>query len=359
MDNRIHANNVQQVIPSGSSLPVLPALDSSPKATRKLRNWSLANLLKMGHCAPTIMQTILDASDVEAEWLVKLTAGLPGGIGYTRSECGGITAPLVLLGLRHGLGTVDRGLPLVVYKGHDLLRRFSQRHHTRLCSEILGQARLPLRCIGVIRVAPELYAQTLSSECLEAIPSEPREAYCRLYAHLGENGFHCAHAVFQGLGSAIPASPELLDGSTGFIGGTVFTGMTCSALTAGVMALGLRLGEIEHSRLRVLRMIALMAVGGDAFANDINRFNKTMNLGHRLAQWCTDEFGSTQCRAITQCDFSTMTGVNRYLEGGGLTRCKIIAARVAVKVQEMLEETEASRAALITARSGGSRTQRD
>jgi C_GCAxxG_C_C family probable redox protein len=339
MDNRTRSNNAHQVIPAGSSPTLLPALDSSPETARKLRNRSLVNLSRMGHCAPTVMQTILDASDTEAPWLVKLTAGLPGGIGYTRSECGGITAPLVLLGLRYGMGTVDRGLPLVVYKGHDLLRRFSQRHHTRLCSEILGQARLPLRCIGVIRVAPELYAQTLSSECLEAIP---REAYCRLYTHLGENRFHCAHAVFQGLGSTIPTSPQLLAASSGFIGGTVFTGMTCSAFTAGVMALGLKLGEIENSRLRVLRMIATMAVGGDAFADDINKFNKIMNLGHQLSRWFTDEFGSTQCRVITQCDFSSTAGVSQYIEGGCMTRCKAIAAKVAVKVQEMLEETQAN-----------------
>jgi C_GCAxxG_C_C family probable redox protein len=296
----------------------------------------------MGHCAPTIMQTILDASDTEAPWLVKLTAGLPGGIGNTGFECGGITAPLVLLGLRHGLGAAHEGLPLVFYKGHDLLQRFSRSHQSLMCQQIWGHARLPLRCIGVIRSSPGLYAKTLSSDSLEIIPSERRQAYCRLYAHFGENEFHCAHAVFQRLGSVIPTSPELLDGTAAFIGGTVFTGMTCSAFTAGVMALGLKLGEIENSRLRVLRMIATMAVGGDAFADDMNKFNKIMNLGHRLSQWFTDEFGSTQCRAITQCDFSSTAGVSRYIESGGVTRCKALADKVAVKVQEMLEETKAN-----------------
>jgi hypothetical protein len=37
-------------------------------------------------------------SETDAQWLVKLTAGLPGGIGNTGGECGGVTAPLVLLG---------------------------------------------------------------------------------------------------------------------------------------------------------------------------------------------------------------------------------------------------------------------
>jgi hypothetical protein len=68
------------------------------------------------------MQTLLDASDTEAEWLAKLTAGLPGGIGNTGAECADVTAPLILIGLRHAGDPVHDGLPPVVDKGHDLLR---------------------------------------------------------------------------------------------------------------------------------------------------------------------------------------------------------------------------------------------
>ena len=82
----------------------------------------------MGHCAPTIIQTMLDVSGADAQWLVKLAAGLPGGIGNTGGECGGVTAPLVLLGLRHSLDAKNRNLPLVVYEGHDLLRRFTSMY---------------------------------------------------------------------------------------------------------------------------------------------------------------------------------------------------------------------------------------
>jgi hypothetical protein len=39
----------------------------------------------------------------------------------------------------------------------------------------------------------------------------------------------------------------LLDATSGFIGGTLFKGMTSNALTAGVMAIGLKAGEIENS----------------------------------------------------------------------------------------------------------------
>ena len=265
------------------------------------------------------MQTLLDASDTEAEWLVKLTAGLPGGIGNTGAECGGVTAPLVLIGLRHARDPMHDGLPPVIDKGHDLLQRFAGCHGTTLCREIRGTDRLPLRCVGAVRQAPELCAQTLSSDCAHVIPAASRDAYRRLYAHFVEKEFHCAHAVVQQVRHTNPVSQDVLDATSPFIGGTVLTGMTCSALTAGVMALGVALGEIERSRLRVLRMIGTMAAGGDAFADDVNKFNRTMNLGHQLAKWFTGAFGSTQCRDITGCDFSTTVGsepVHRHRRRG-------------------------------------------
>jgi C_GCAxxG_C_C family probable redox protein len=333
------ANPESTIAPSVSSptIPLTLVSDLTRVSTRSLRRRSVSNLLKMGHCAPTVMQTLLDASDTEAEWLVKLTAGLPGGIGNTGAECGGVTAPLVLIGLRHARDAVHDGLPPVIDKGHDLLQRFAACHGTTLCREIRGTDRLPLRCVGAVRHAPELCAQTLSSDCGHVIPAAGRDAYRRLYAHFVEKKFHCAHAVMQQVRHASPVSQDVLDATSPFIGGTVLTGMTCSALTAGVMALGLALGEVERSRLRVLRMIGMMAAGGDAFADDVNKFNRTMNLGHELANWFAGAFGSTQCRSITGCDFSTTEGVNQYVDTDGVARCQVIAHQVAAEVERMID----------------------
>ena len=311
---------------------------STPAATiRKLRWRSLANLSRMGHCAPTVIQTLLEAGAVDASPLVKASGGLPGGIGNTGDECGGVTAPLMLLGLRYARDQLDRGVPVVVYKGHDLLRRFTECHGTALCREIRGDDRLPLRCVGVVRRAPEVYSQTLARDSDDAIPEACRQAFARLHAHFVEREFHCAHAVLAHLRPTVPMHAALLDAASGFVGGTVFTGRTCGAFTAGVLALGAAFGGIERSRLRVIRMIGLMAVGGDAFADDRNAFNKPMNLGHRLSRWFALEFGSTQCRAITRCDFSTSEGVGAYIEGGQVARCLDIATRVARRVREMVD----------------------
>ena len=112
---------------------------------RTLRRRSLANLSRMGHCAPTVMQTLVDASQPGATWLVKLVAGLPGGIGNTGGECGGLTAPLAFLGLRHAREPISDGLPAIVYKGHDLIQRFKACNSTVLCRRIRGDARHPRR----------------------------------------------------------------------------------------------------------------------------------------------------------------------------------------------------------------------
>ena len=189
-------------INSGKSAPVTIVL--SNRAKRMYRNRGQSNLQTMGHCAPAIMQTILDLKNTKKEWLVKMTAGLPGGIGNTRFECGGITDPLIHLGLEHGLSVQHDGLPTVISAGYDYHQRFLKCNNALLCQEILGDRRVPLPCLKVVRHAPELYKQTDSQDNTETILGETREAFLLFYSHLSANGFHCAHAVLKILGDIFP-----------------------------------------------------------------------------------------------------------------------------------------------------------
>ena len=307
---------------------------------------SLSNLLRMGHCAPTVMQTLLDVSGTQKEWLVKLSAGMPGGIGNTGFECGAVTSPLALMGLRYGLREMDRGLPVIFDRGHTLCRHFLECHKTFMCREIRGKDRFPRHCIRPVCLSPELFLAALADGKGYAIPPKVRDSSCRIYAHFVERNFHCAQAVLQYLDYAPAQYQELFDAASAFVGGTLFMGMTCSAFTAGVMAVGLRSGEIENSRLRVFRMIIRMTTGGNAFDENINKFNRSMNAGYRMSKWFTKEFGSTQCRAITQCDFSTAAGVSKYIESGCVTKCRQMAEKVAERVQKTLAELGDVRSAL-------------
>jgi hypothetical protein len=76
------------------------------------------------------MRTILDVSPPEQEWLVRLSAGMPGGIGNTGHECGAFTSPLAVMGLQAGLREPDRGLPAIFDRGHALRDTFVASHGT-------------------------------------------------------------------------------------------------------------------------------------------------------------------------------------------------------------------------------------
>jgi C_GCAxxG_C_C family probable redox protein len=301
------------------------------------RERSFGNLLRMGHCAPAVMQSLVDISAPDKQWLVRFVAGMPAGIGNTGWECGGFTSSLVVLGVRHGLRDVDQGLPVIFDKGHALCQHFRESHDTVFCRDIrANDGRFPSHCIRTIVLSPELFPEAEADNCRGAIPAEARACYRRLCVHMAKHDFHCARAVFERLECPGPEPEELMDAVSAFTGGTLFMGLTCSAFAAGVMALGLIDGEIEDNPLRVLRMLATFAAGGDWADDGLDDFNKSMNRGYRLSEWFVREFGSTQCRAITGCNFSALSGVSKYVDGSCVARCRTIAGRVAEKVQEML-----------------------
>ena len=318
-----------------------------PSLRSKWLYWrlSLSNLLRMGHCAPTVMQTLLDVSGTQKEWLVKLSAGMPGGIGNTGFECGAVTSPLVLMGLHYELRDGEDNLPVIFDRGHALCQHFLACHQTLHCKQIRNNDRFPKHCIRPVCLSPQLFQAVTADNGRSAIPPGSREAYRRIYSYWVAENFHCAQAVFDHLHYTTQEHRELFDAASAFMGGTLFKGMTCSALAAGVMAVGLRIGEIEDSPPRVARMLFRMTFGGNAFDERINKFNRPMNTGYRMSKWFRQEFGSTQCQAITGCDFSTIDGVSKYIERNCVTRCKEMAVKVAEKVQETFTDPEATRSA--------------
>ena len=311
--------------------------DPDPRFRSRYRIRSLGNLMGMGHCAPVVMKTLLDMSDRDELWPVRLAAGFPGGIGDTGGECGGITSPLMMLGLRLGAAKAPDGLPLVIEKGREHVRRFEKQNGTLLCREIRGEKERLLPCIQAIRRSPELYPRVLAADAGDALAGEAREAVRRAQGAFDARGFHCAHSVFRRLEPDLPVTEDLLDATRAYAGGTAYLGLTCGALSAGVMAAGLKLAEIERSPLRVLRMVGLMATHSKhAFDDRINKFNIIMNLGHRLALGFEKEFGGILCREIAGCDFTSSEGVERYLRGSGPEKCERVAAWTAARVRELL-----------------------
>jgi hypothetical protein len=82
--------------------------------------------------------------------------------------------------------------------------------------------------------------------------------------------------------------------------------------------------------------LTTMIVGGNAFADHLNKFNRLMNIGHRMSKWFREEFGSTLCREITQCDFTSLGQVHSYIEKGSVNTCKIISEKVARQAERII-----------------------
>lgn len=62
---------------------------------------TLNNYLRMGHCAPTVMKTLLDINGIQDSSLVTYSGALAGGIAGSGMECGVLTAPLMYMGFRN------------------------------------------------------------------------------------------------------------------------------------------------------------------------------------------------------------------------------------------------------------------
>ena len=207
-------------------------------------NWAyrrrgFSNLLRMGHCAPTVMQTLLDVSSTEKEWLVRLSAGMPGGIGNTGHECGAVTSPLVLLGIHARSARGRSWSPGDLRQG---ARAVPQLPRLPQDAPVPGDPREGPLSEALHRAGPAL-AGALPGRSRRRPAGRhsggTRAGYSRLYSHLVENDFHCAQAVLADLGYTPAEDRELFDATSAFMGGTLFMGRTCSAFTAGVMAIGL------------------------------------------------------------------------------------------------------------------------
>jgi hypothetical protein len=219
--------------------------------------------------------------------------------------------------------------------GRALLDAFLADHGTTRCRDILGDARLPLRCFGVVGRAPARCGAVESGGRRLAAPPGRQEAHAACCGYLEGCGFHCARAVLRASADLGAARPEHLDAASAFVGGTALAGLTCSALAGGLLLLGHHLGAVENSRLRVLRQVATMAVRGDAFADDRNAFNRAMNRGHDLARWFAGRFDGIGCRELTGCDLDTLDGVRAYVEGDTVAHCAEMARQVAAEADRL------------------------
>jgi C_GCAxxG_C_C family probable redox protein len=110
---------------------------------------------------------------------------------------------------------------------------------------------------------------------------------------LFDSGYNCAESVLLALSEHFnqktPAIPRI---ATGFGAGIGRSGQVCGALSGAVMAIGLKMGCDK--------------------AEEKEKRNATYESVRQMMKAFKKEFGSTQCKTLTQCNLQTQEGQQKY-----------------------------------------------
>jgi len=299
--------------------------------TDKLR--AISNIRRMGHCAPGIMQTLLDINDIQNTNMVLYAAAMAGGIAGSDMECGALTAPLMFIGFRNNNLTAISEKLDVISKAQSYVNEFTAFNGSSICGKI-RQGGIPA-CMKTIRNFNKPFSKAVKSPAL--LSDKVKESYSLLLKTFDDNKFHCAHNVLNSLNNNFIITKELFNSSWVFIGGIALLNRTCGALTAGVLALSSATAKIEKSYLRVAKMNRLLRnKNNEAMNEEINNFNRAINYSEELGRWFRNEFGSVNCHEIWQLNFSDKKDVENYISGRCMLQCSYIAKRVAQQVNTMI-----------------------
>lgn len=301
-----------------------------------------SNALRMGHCAPTVMQTLLDKLERPADAMVRAVGGLPG-IGGP-GECGGVVSPLMVLSLLDPPRSGTADLPPSISLGQEYLRRFRKLHGSVLCKEV-GKDCMRC-CYRAMVLSPPLFDDIVAhkEEAGRHVDERTKAAHMHFLSALGRTKFHCAHRVLDQLADAVTVTEEMRAAAAIFVGGMALTGSTCGALAAGAMAMSAKVSGIERSLFRTLKMLVIMTFSVPrALRDPMNAFNPAIRTTTKLARWFGDEFGSTRCADLTGAKLSSPESVVGFCAGNGLEACRERADRVVAKVREMLAEEATGR----------------
>jgi C_GCAxxG_C_C family probable redox protein len=291
------------------------------------------NYHRMGHCAPSVMQSLLDINNIENNDLVRISGAMAGGIGGSKMECGALTVPMMFLGFQKGVPADIKDKLMIIREAQTYYNEFFHSNGSTICTNIRDR-----RESGCWKAVSGFYSSfILSRQNPLTLPTENEESYSDILKAFNDSGFHCSHSVLNKLNSHIGLSKELYAVSWPFIGGIALLNRTCGALAVGVMALSSAEAKIENSYRRVARMNKMLKKDDDrAMNNETNEFNRAINSGTELGTWFRKEFGSTTCLEICGYNFSQKRDVANYLSNNCMGRCSLITDKVADKVESMV-----------------------
>jgi C_GCAxxG_C_C family probable redox protein len=146
----------------------------------------------------------------------------------------------------------------------------------------------------------------------------PKQKVVELAKSYAVEGFLCSESVLNAVANHLKINCELIPKiATGFGAGIGGQGMTCGAVSGGVMALGIKFGrnQVEKQEKKAYW-----------FALEfLNRFKK--------------EHGHLTCRELTGCDFNTEEGKRKYEDQNMWeTKCKLYIATATALTFDLIKE---------------------
>ena len=114
------------------------------------------------NCAQSVLFSFCDDLGLELDSALKLACGFGGGMGRQGEVCGAVSGGIMALGLKFGRGKNDQraATELAYAKIREFMRRFSERHGSCHCRELLNGCDLTM---------PEGQADFKNNECFNLI----------------------------------------------------------------------------------------------------------------------------------------------------------------------------------------------
>jgi hypothetical protein len=279
-------------------------------------------LIKNFNCALASLEVFQDMIGRREDHVLKAFTGLEGGIVASGSTCGVVTGGALGLALMHDHVLQEKGIAAeagVLSLIGEYIRWFEESFGSSLCRErsgvdfytAMGQLRHLLpgdrvgKCLWHIRGAMR-HLYTYQEKDLPRMDVKPKE--------IRREAMHCAVAVLRGIKNRTGIGNLLLERlSFIFDGGVGFQGGVCGALAGAVMGTNLLLGmNIRNSDY--FQTLKAFVVGRINLLLDqpIGK-PEPFGVGKNIVQRFREEAGATECRIITEKEFSDWTDFQKHL----------------------------------------------